>query len=129
MLFAALISATGSFVVPMASDIARYGAPVPFRQLVHQCHFNRIGACPRLQDFDAATAAAKQIFVELMTKGGMAVQEGEMGLALGYFKKALELQPEAEQTKKMVLRLETLGIAAQYEDGTVDIAAEGSDAV
>ena len=49
-------------------------------------------------------------FLDLMTKGGMAVQGGEMGRALSFFKAALALEPTAATTQAMVKRLEGLGI-------------------
>ena len=58
-----------------------------------------------------------------MTRGGECIQNGELGLGLGFFKKALALNPTGEKTKVMVERLGSKGIAAEYEDGTVDVKA------
>ena len=42
-----------------------------------------------------------------MTRGGECMQNGELGLGLGFFKKALALNPTGEKTKVMVERLES----------------------
>ena len=78
---------------------------------------------------DADADPSRVVFLALMEKGGMAVQEGELGRALSCFRKALELQPEAKQTKAMVERLEALGIVAVDEDGTstIDVSAESAE--
>ena len=65
----------------------------------------------------------QQEFLRYMTRGGECIQNGELGLGLGFFKKALALNPTGEKTKVMVERLESKGIAAEYEDGTVDVKA------
>lgn len=40
----------------------------------------------------------------------MAIHEGNMGTALYYFQAALRVDPNNEQTKKMVAKLESKGI-------------------
>ena len=69
----------------------------------------------------AVDPASKAAFVELIAMGGTCVQEGEMGKALGYFKKALAFEPTSETTKTMIARLEAKGFLAEDEDGTIDV--------
>ena len=68
-------------------------------------------------------SALKVEFVELLASGGTCVQEGDMGKALGYFKRALAIDPTSETTKVMVARLEAKGFMAEDEDGTIDVMA------
>ena len=63
-----------------------------------------------------------EIFNDLFCKGGESVQNGDMGGALGYFTKALEIDPDNEQTKKMVARLKAVGVVS------IDVDAKDSDA-
>ena len=76
-----------------------------------------------MQEDGNLTFEQQQEFLRYMTRGGECIQNGELGLGLGFFKKALALNPTGEKTKVMVERLESKGIAAEYEDGTVDVKA------
>jgi major membrane immunogen (membrane-anchored lipoprotein) len=89
--------------------------------------------CSQIDRSDASSISCQlsgrmQLFDELFTKGGMAVQDGDMPTALYYFKQALIVDPANEQTKKMVAKFEMLGIQPQ-EPGAVDVAstATGSE--
>ena len=61
----------------------------------------------------------QQLFDEYFTKGGMAVQEGDIPRALGYFKEALSIDPTNQQTMKMDV------IMPISPDGVVDVSAAG----
>lgn len=65
--------------------------------------------------------SATSAFVDQMARGGQCVQDGDMGRALGHFQRALAIDPENEQTRKMVARLEALGTVAVDEDGVIDV--------
>ena len=52
----------------------------------------------------------QQLFDEVFQNGGKAIQDGDMARALFYFKQALAIDPKNAQTKKMVNKLELLGI-------------------
>ena len=44
------------------------------------------------------------------------------GRALGYFQRALKVDPTNEQTQAMVAKLTSLGIVPVDEDGSIDIS-------
>ena len=44
------------------------------------------------------------------------------GRALGYFQRALKVDPANEQTQAMVAKLTSLGIVPVDEDGSIDIS-------
>ena len=58
----------------------------------------------------SSLALASTAFSELFMKGGMAVHEGDMPTALYWLQQAAKVDPKNEQCKKMVARLEGLGI-------------------
>ena len=61
-------------------------------------------------------------FDEVFSKGGVCIQDGDMPGALGYFQQALEIDPTNEQTKKMVKKLQMLGIEPVKDESAVSQA-------
>jgi Flp pilus assembly protein TadD len=55
--------------------------------------------------------APDEEFDRLFVKGGEAITDGDMGKALAFFQRALQVDPTNEQTKAMVAKLSSLGIA------------------
>jgi hypothetical protein len=55
--------------------------------------------------------APDEEFDRLFVKGGEAIADGDMGKALAFFQRALQVDPTNEQTKAMVAKLSSLGIA------------------
>ena len=110
-MLALLALAATAFIVP---------SPAPHHALHHR-------ASLRLEEEINIDTVKLAIFDDLFCKGGACVTEGDMGRALGYFQKALEVMPDNEQTKKMVTRQTALGIVAIDEDVTVDVTASSDD--
>ena len=74
--------------------------------------------------------APDEDFDTLFFKGGEAVTDGEMGKALGYFQRALAVDPTNVQTQAMVSKFESLGIKPVFEDedGTIiDVPSSTDD--